>query len=153
MKKIQWLLCTAADRLNAPYTMFAVPDLSTGAPAGALRLGVYCQGAKNLQWITIPGAGTYCRQVMRERRQIAEVSCAPQTLPDSRNLQQSEPLTAYLGNPIPAVTGGAIGALAALHPGPRIWSEDNRRDVTLIAQWFGRELAPPELRDRQATAW
>ena len=153
MKKIHWLLRVASDKLNVPYTMFAVPDLSAGAPAGALRLGVYSKGLTKLQWTTVPGAGTYCSKVMRERRQITVVSCPHDTLSAFSDALKTEPMTAYLGTPIPAITGGAIGALSVLHSGPRIWSKENRRDATSIAQWLGRELAPPDMRDQQVSAW
>lgn len=153
MKKIHWLLCAASDKLNVPYTMFAVPDLSAGAPVGALQLGVYSKGHTGLQWITVPGAGTYCSQVMRERRQITLVSSPLGTFSAFSDALKTEPLTAYLGTPIPAMTGGAIGALSVLHSGPRIWSEENRMDATSIAQWLGRELAPPGMQEQQATAW
>lgn len=150
MDEIMRSMAELAVSLSVSLVSIAVPDLSAEAPAFSLRVGVWGPGASAVDWSTVPGSGTYCADVMRTSVQISIASTRVEKRTQTRALTGIEGMCAYLGTPVPAVTGGAIGTLAVHNCNERIWSRQNRQDLHRTAHTIGLILAPPALREQSA---
>ncbi|MBT8155310.1 GAF domain-containing protein [Epibacterium ulvae] len=147
MDKTTELLSVAATKLQANYVTVSIPDLSPEALPMSLRIGIFATQSGDLRWVSIPGAGTFCARVMRESSPLT-VSCLSESeQQEACTLLQDTGPFAYLGVPIPAVTGGSIGTLAAQYKGERVWSQANADDAEHTARQIGFEMLPLAMRD------
>ncbi len=143
------LLLVAAEKLHADYVTVSVPDFAPEALPMSLRIGIFSAETGVLRWVSLPASGTFCARVMRESSPLF-VSCLSEAEQQvACGLLQDTGPFAYLGVPIPAVTGGSIGTLAAICKGERAWSKADADDAEHIAGKIGFEMLPPEMRDAQ----
>lgn len=146
MKRVDCVMAVALERLDVPIVTVAIPDLSAGTPAGNLQMCVMCRAQSEPEWLSLPGAGSYCARVMREARSLSVSSTRLDRLSRASDLLRAEEAFAYYGTPIPALTGGAIGTFAALSSPARFWSQDKQGIAADLARQIGFKLAPPNMR-------
>lgn len=142
LKNIEKFLPIAAKYLQTHFLSISIPDFSPEALPNALCVGVYKNETRETNWVSLPREGSFCAGVMREAKLLSVQRMGSQEEKRICDLMQEDSAFAYLGAPIPAITGGAIGTLAALHKGARIWSHQNEGDLTEIAAEIGLELVP-----------
>lgn len=145
MHGMNWLMSVVQERLDVPRISLALPDISEDTPPGTLRIGSMLRDMRELEWRELPAEGTYCARVMKEAQSLAVTSVQHSDLSKSGVLMEQDEIVSYLGAPVPAVTGGAVGTLSALHVGARIWSRQDRVDLEHFAHWVGLKIAPTDV--------